>query len=116
MIKAGIEPIATLYHFDLPYALEEKYGGWASEKTAEAFERYAVTCFEQFGSRIKKWISVNEQMMMVLQTAMYFSKKEALATQMQACLNMSLAEKRAFRACHRIIPDGMIGPDLVREK
>lgn len=110
LLAAGIEPIATLYHFDLPDSLEKRFGGWTGRETIDAYERYVTTCFEQFGDRVKKWISINEQMMMVLQSAIYFKKDMALKTQAACCLNMSLAEKKAFQACHRIIPGGMIGP------
>ncbi len=48
--KYGIEPIVTMYHFDLPYALEEK-GGWNNRATVDAFVEYARTLFEHFGKR-----------------------------------------------------------------
>ena len=41
LLKNGIEPFVTLYHFDLPYALVEKYNGWESRECVYAFERYA---------------------------------------------------------------------------
>ena len=50
--KYNIEPIVTMYHFDLPYCLEEK-GGWGSRETIEAFVEYAKVLFEQFGKKVK---------------------------------------------------------------
>ena len=59
LIAAGIEPMVTLYHWDLPQTLEDK-GGWANRETALAFADYAAACAEAFGDRIKNWITINE--------------------------------------------------------
>lgn len=65
LIKYGIEPIVTMYHFDLPYALEEK-GGWSNRATIDAFEQYAKTLYENYGDRVKYWLTINEQNMLIL--------------------------------------------------
>ena len=59
LIAAGIEPMVTLYHWDLPQTLEDK-GGWANRETAYAFADYAAACAQAFGDRIKNWITINE--------------------------------------------------------
>lgn len=58
-LKYGIVPFVTLYHWDMPQVLEEK-GGWTSKETVDAFVKYAKTCFETFGDRVKHWITFNE--------------------------------------------------------
>ncbi len=58
-LKYDIVPFVTLYHWDLPQALEEK-GGWKNKKTVEAFVRFADTCFQSFGDRVNHWITFNE--------------------------------------------------------
>lgn len=60
LLEAGIEPWITLYHWDTPQALEEKYGGWRSRKTAEAFGRYAETVTKAFSDRVSNWFTMNE--------------------------------------------------------
>ncbi|CAO1942649.1 unnamed protein product [Urochloa humidicola] len=65
MISKGIEPYATLYHWDLPNNLQKTIGGWLSDKIVDYFALYAEACFANFGDRVKRWITLNEP----LQTA-----------------------------------------------
>jgi len=60
LIKHDIEPWVTLYHWDLPQHLEDAYKGWIDRKIVDDFNTYARTCFENFGDRVKNWITINE--------------------------------------------------------
>jgi beta-glucosidase len=60
LLGAGIEPFATLYHWDLPQALQDRYGGWQSAETAKAFADYAGHVAEQLGDRVKHYFTINE--------------------------------------------------------
>src|SRR5262245_5741066 len=57
---AGIEPFATLYHWDLPQTLQDKHGGWQSKDTAKAFADYAGCIAEHLGDRVKHFFTINE--------------------------------------------------------
>lgn len=61
LLANDITPVATLYHWDLPVHIEDKYGGWSGKPDiAELFAEYARTCFQEFGDRVKWWITLNE--------------------------------------------------------
>lgn len=59
LLEAGIAPCATLYHWDLPQALQD-LGGWPSRDTALRFADYADLCFGHLGDRVDRWITHNE--------------------------------------------------------
>ncbi|MEY8351849.1 glycoside hydrolase family 1 protein [Lachnospiraceae bacterium 54-53] len=114
LLKQGIQPFVTLYHFDLPYALVEKYNGWESRECVKAFERYARICFETFGDRVIYWQVHNEQNLMVrVNERVNITAEDAWEADRQRAqmdYHMFLAHALAVKACHAIIPGGRIGP------
>ena len=60
LLKNGIEPFATLYHWDLPQTLQDKYGGWEGRETSEAFANYAGYAAEKLSDRVKHFFTINE--------------------------------------------------------
>ena len=59
LLEAGITPFVTLYHWDLPQALQDE-GGWPTRSTAEAFVEYAAVVSRHLGDRVQHWITHNE--------------------------------------------------------
>ncbi|MEU2983628.1 GH1 family beta-glucosidase [Micromonospora aurantiaca] len=59
LLAAGIDPIVTLYHWDLPQALEDR-GGWTVRETAEHFAEYALAVHGRLGDRVRTWTTLNE--------------------------------------------------------
>lgn len=60
-LKYNIEPMVTVYHWDMPQALEIKYNGWENRQIVDDFVNYAKTLFKAYGDRVKYWITMNEQ-------------------------------------------------------
>jgi len=111
LVAAGITPIATMYHFDLPAALDAK-GGWQNRECVDAFAKFAEVIFGEYGDKVKHWLTINEQNMMVLYgeaigTVKPGQPKSALY---QANHHMMLAQAKANLLCHELVPDGLIGP------
>ena len=59
-LKYGIEPVVTLSHFEMPYHLVEKYGGWRDRKLIDLFLKFAITCFKRYQHKVKYWMTFNE--------------------------------------------------------
>ena len=114
LVRQGIQPFVTLYHFDLPYALVEKYNGWEDRRCVFAFERYAKVCFEAFGDLVKYWQVINEQNLMIRvnERMNIYETDDWKADKMRAQMDyhMFLAHALATKACHELVLDGKIAP------
>ncbi|KAK9692388.1 hypothetical protein RND81_09G261000 [Saponaria officinalis] len=60
LLAKGIQPYVTLFHFDIPQALEDEYGGFRSPAVVDDFRDYAELCFKEFGHKVKYWVTINE--------------------------------------------------------
>ncbi|MFT0846368.1 glycoside hydrolase family 1 protein [Actinomycetaceae bacterium L2_0104] len=111
LIAYNIEPIITMYHFDLPKALDDK-GGWENRATVDAFERFAKVLFAEYGSKVTYWLTINEQNIMVLAGEIIGTVKPGSPRRAvyQANHHMLLAQAKAMIACHEALPDAKIGP------
>ncbi len=60
LLKYGIQPVVTLSHFEMPYYLVKKYGGWKNRKLIDFFVKYALTVMERYKDKVKYWMTFNE--------------------------------------------------------
>ncbi|MDE7246079.1 MAG: 6-phospho-beta-glucosidase [Oscillospiraceae bacterium] len=58
--KHGIEPLVTISHYELPYALVQKYNGWVGREVIGCFEKYCKVIFERYKDKVKLWLTFNE--------------------------------------------------------
>ncbi|WP_347306114.1 glycoside hydrolase family 1 protein [Corynebacterium sp. SA-MJD20WY100] len=113
LLKYGIEPIITMYHFDLPAALDAK-GGWGNRATIDAFERYAKVLFREYSEKVRYWLTINEQNMMILHgdalgTAGIGTSNSKKSVYQQNH-HMFIAQAKAMIAAHEGYPQILIGP------
>ena len=59
-LKYGIEPLVTISHYELPFALVQKYNGWASRKLVDLYMKYCKAIFERYKDKVKYWLTFNE--------------------------------------------------------
>lgn len=105
LIASDIVPLVTLFHWDTPQTLEDKYGGWLSSEIENckclircrhqfffdpppsilAFAYYADTCFDLFGDRVKHWITINEPMSVALNGYYYGSHAPGRCSDRNVC-------------------------------
>ncbi|GGF75945.1 beta-glucosidase [Paenibacillus albidus] len=61
LLSHGIEPMICMYHYDMPLDLQDKYKGWISRKTVDAFETYVQAVVERLGHKVKYWLPFSQQ-------------------------------------------------------
>ena len=112
LLAAGIEPMPTLYHWDLPSALEAR-GGWRNRQIADWFARYARIIARRFLGRVKRIMTINEAQCMI--ALGYGSGEHAPGLKLpaeelaRAYHNVALAHSAAQRAIKAVSPDIQVG-------
>jgi beta-glucosidase len=109
--ERGIEPIATLYHWDLPQALQEQ-GGWAARDTAERFAEYAALVGAELGDVVSEWITVNEPWVVAFQGHAYGNKAPGLRdwpTALRAAHHLLVGHGLAVQALRAAVPGAEVG-------
>ncbi len=113
---AGIEPIVTLYHYDLPWALIEKYNGWISRDVLKDFENFARIVINEFKDDVKYWTTINEQSIIVqyIEQKCYIPEDFRGNDQIRFQINhhMNMAQAIANRLVHELVDGGMVGAPL----
>ncbi len=59
-LKYGIEPLVTISHYEIPFALTQKYNGWSDRRVVEFYTRYCETIFRRYQGKVKYWLTFNE--------------------------------------------------------
>ena len=106
--NAGIEPLVSIWHFDTPLALEEKYGDWLDRKYIALYEKYVTTIFNEYKGLVKYWLTFNE----INNTINFLpdnASDEAYQEAYQHLHYQFVASARAVQIGHQIDPENKIG-------
>ena len=109
--KYNIEPLVTIWHFDTPLYLEEKFGGWKNRKLIDLYVRFAKTCFTEFKGLVKYWLTFNE----INNTIMFLDRFGQKVTDTdfqnayQTLHHQFVASAKAVQIGHEIDPENKIG-------
>jgi len=111
LLEAGIEPYATLYHWDLPQPLQNE-GGWGVRTTAEAFLEYAEVVTRRLGDRVKRWITHNEPWCVSIlgyQRGLHAPGVEDFPTALAASHHLLLSHGWAVPVVRANVPGAQVG-------
>jgi 6-phospho-beta-glucosidase len=115
LLSHDIEPILTLYHWDVPQSLMQEYGAWESRQIIEDFNNYCITLYKHFGDRVRYWVSLNEQNYNFhhgFVTAMHPPGVKDRKRFYEANHIAFLANARAIESFRHYVPNGKIGPSF----
>jgi len=108
-----IVPMVTMYHWDMPQALEVAYGGWENRQIIDDFANYATTIIKRYGDRVKHWITMNEQSIFTglgWMSAMHPpGKKDDEKMFYQVNHHAHLAHAKAVLALKELFPNALVG-------
>ena len=111
MVKNGVRPFANLYHFDMPFKLQE-IGGWESREVVKAYVNFATTCFKEFGDLVFHWFTFNEPLGPILGSYLedfHYPNIIDFKRGAQAAFNTILAHAMAVKSFKELNLDSKIG-------
>ncbi|MDD5332181.1 MAG: GH1 family beta-glucosidase [Rhodoferax sp.] len=114
MLERGLEPWVTLYHWDLPQALQDQ-GGWANRDTVDAFVDYTDVVSRHLGDRIKHWITHNEPWCTAFHghyEGVHAPGLKDFKTALQVCHNVLVSHGLAIPVIRRNVPAARVGAAL----
>ena len=109
--KYHVEPLVTLYHYDLPESIYEA-GGWENRNIVEQFLEYARICFEEYGQKVNYWVTINEpnyETLCCYGFGNYPPNVKDLGRRWRAMHHMLLASARAVAVFRELKLPGMVG-------
>lgn len=115
LIAHNIEPVITVYHWDVPQSLMDEYGAWESRQIIDDFDQYCQTLFKRYGDRVKYWVSLNEQNIFVglgYRSGVHPPGVKDLKRMYEANHIANLANAKVINSFHNIVKDGKIGPSF----
>lgn len=119
LLKYQIEPVVTLSHFEMPYYLVEKYGGFRNRKLIEFFVRFAETVMKRYKDKVRYWMTFNEinnqgcvssKWHAWTNSGILYREDEDVQTVLQQAVHYEMvASAKVVKLGHEINPDFQIG-------
>ena len=114
-LKYDMVPLVTMFHFDMPAALDAR-GSWSNPESVDWFVNFAKVMYENFGDRVKYWLTINEQNVLTLMGPVIGTLTipegctNVLKETYQQNHHMLVAQAKAMALCHEMLPGAKIGP------
>ncbi|MEN3040101.1 MAG: GH1 family beta-glucosidase [Bacteroidia bacterium] len=111
-LAEGIEPWVTLYHWDLPLALEEAYGGWTNRRILDDFIAYVDLCIKEYGGKVKYWMVLNEPLAFTAVgylLGIHAPGRRGLRHFLPAVHHAALAQAEGIRRLKEALPKAVVG-------
>ena len=111
LLESGIQPWPTLYHWDLPQALQDR-GGWGARETVDAFVEYTSAVVERLGDRVENWVTHNEPWCIASlghEEGHHAPGHKDPAEALRVAHHLLLSHGRAMRAIREIQPEARVG-------
>lgn len=115
LLAAGITPYVTLYHWDLPQALQDDGDGWENPAIIEKFARYTEIVAKRLGDRVKHWITLNEPWVVSFLGNWFGNHapgKQDLAAAYRVAHHLMLAHGASVKVLRAVVPDAQVGITL----
>lgn len=114
-LKYDMIPLVTMFHFDMPAALDAR-GSWSNPESVDWFVEFAKLMYESYGDRVKYWLTINEQNMLTLVGPIIGTLHipEGCTNEIREIYqqnhHMLVAQAKAMVLCHEMVEGGKIGP------
>lgn len=108
LLARGIQPVVTINHFDMPVALSEKYDGWLSRHTVDAYVRLCDVLFRRYRGRVRHWMTFNEINLLRGWDTLGVHELDDARYQ-QALYHIFVASAKAVALGHQIDPENHVG-------
>lgn len=112
--KYDIKPIVAIFHFDLPLALQQEYGGWNNRQVIDTYMNYCQILFKEYKDDVYYWLTHNEQNMLIFfgtvdMTGGTNQLQTGIDLHNQAHIQL-ITQAKAVKLCHEMCPNAKVGP------
>lgn len=120
LLAYGIEPVVTLFHYEMPLNLVQKYGSWRNRQLVDFAVHYAETVMRYYKGKVKYWLTFNEINAVLIsprpwnQAGLLFDEKDDIpSVRLQAAHYQLLASAKIVQLGHEISPEYQMGCMLI---